>query len=135
MYRKCISDIVFRLSLKSTVSSFFLRQFDKVKDQEYLTILLSLMSGILQTMYGTVYNTIETDIDKSTVLWIRGFLQVATMMCIGKNTPTGCPNKFGIGSEQFTSEASIVYKKVCISFQKIAFSAFFGKLQEMNMDF
>ena len=116
MYTKCISD-VFRLSLKSTVSSFFLRQFDKVKDQEYLTILLSLMSGILQTMYGTVYNTIETDIDKSTVLWIRGFLQVATMMCIGKNTPTGCPNKFGIGSEMFTSEASIVYKKVCISFQ------------------
>ena len=89
MYTKCISD-VFRLSLKSTVSSFFLRQFDKVKDQEYLTILLSLMSGILQTMYGTVYNTIETDIDKSTVLWIRGFLQVATMMCIGKNTTTGC---------------------------------------------
>ena len=128
MYRKCISD-VFRLSLKSTVSSFFLRQFDKVKDQEYLTILLSLMSGILQTMYGTVYNTIETDIDKSTVLWIRGFLQVATMMCIGKNTPTGCPNKFGIGSEMFASEASIVYKKVCISLQKIAFSAFFWKLQ------
>ena len=73
----------FRLSLKSTVSSFFLRQFDKVKDQEYLTILLSLMSGILQTMYGTVYNTIKADIDNSTVVWIRGFLQVATMMCIG----------------------------------------------------
>ena len=48
---------------------------------------------------------------------------------------TGCPNKFGIGSEMFASEASIVYKKVCISLQKIAFSAFFGKLQEMNMDF
>ena len=25
---------------------------------------------------------------------------------------TGCPNKFGIGSEMFTSEANIVYKKM-----------------------
>ena len=43
-------------------------------------------------------------------------------------TPTGCPNKFGIMfycSKMFASEASIVNKKVCISLQKIAFSAFF----------
>ena len=38
---------------------------------------------------------------------------------------TGCPNKFGISSEMIASEASIVYKKVCISLQKIAFLAFF----------
>ena len=41
------------------------------------------------------------------------------------STITGCPNKFGIGSEMFASEASIVYKKVCISLQKVAFLAFF----------
>ena len=33
-------------------------------------------------MYGVVYNTIEKDIDKSTVLLIRGFLQVVSMMAI-----------------------------------------------------
>ena len=38
---------------------------------------------------------------------------------------TGCPNKFGVGSEMFVSEASIVYKKICISLQRYAFSAFF----------
>ena len=38
---------------------------------------------------------------------------------------TGCPNKFA-------REASIVYKKVCILLQKIAFSAFFCKLQNEN---
>ena len=42
-----------------------------------------------------------------------------------KKPSTGCPNKFGIRSEMFASEASIVYKKVCILLQKIAFSAFF----------
>ena len=134
MYRKCISDIVFRLSLKSTVSSFFLRQFDKVKDQEYLTILLSLMSGILQTMYGTVYNTIETDIDKSTVLWIRGFLQVATMMCIGKNiyrVSQQVWNRLRNVCEQ--SERRL--QKSLYFAPKNCFFSLFSKLQEMNMDF
>ena len=35
----------------------------------------------------------------------------------------------------FASEASIVYEKNCISLQKFAFSAFFYKLQKMNMEF
>ena len=42
-----------------------------------------------------------------------------------KISTTGCPNKFGISQEMFASEASIVYKKVCISLHKIAFLAFF----------
>ena len=33
----------------------------------------------------------------------------------------GCPNKFGMYSKMFASEASIVYKKVCISLQKLLF--------------
>ena len=70
-----------RLSLKSTVSSFFVRQFDKVRD-EYLPVLLSLISGVLQTMYGVVYNTIDEEIDKSTIIWIRGFLQVVFMLSL-----------------------------------------------------
>ena len=31
---------------------------------------------------------------------------------------TGCPNKFGIPTKMVASEASIVYTKICISFQK-----------------
>ena len=43
---------------------------------------------------------------------------------------TGCPNKFGIGSEMLANEVSIVNKKICISLQKIAFLAFFPELQK-----
>ena len=53
-----------------------------MRDKEYLPSLLSFVSGVLQTMYGVVYNTIEKEIDKSTVLLIRGFLQVVSMMSI-----------------------------------------------------
>ena len=51
------------------------------------------------------------------------------LQCSYELLSTGCPNRFGIGSEMFASEASIVYKKNCISLQKFAFSAFFRKLQ------
>ena len=41
-----------------------------------------------------------------------------------ENSNTGCPNKFGIRSEIFASEASYVYKKLYFA-PKIAFWAFF----------
>ena len=44
---------------------------------------------------------------------------------IPKNRSTGYPNKFGIYSEMFASEASIVYEKNCILLQKIVLSALF----------
>ena len=50
-------------------------------------------------------------------------IRFTVWMVLGKNdSHTGCPNKFGI---PFVSEASIVYKKICIMLQKIAYSAFF----------
>ena len=45
---------------------------------------------------------------------------------------TGCPNRFGIGTNMFTSEASNVYKKVCISLQKNTFLAFFENCKIEN---
>ena len=45
---------------------------------------------------------------------------------------TGCPNKFGIGSEMLASKASIVHEKKCILLQKIAFCAFFVNCKNEN---
>ena len=44
---------------------------------------------------------------------------------------TGCPNKFGIGSNMFASKASIVYKKKFVfCSKKLLFKAFFYELQK-----
>ena len=48
---------------------------------------------------------------------------------------TGCPNKFGIGSNMFASETSIVYKKSLYFAPKNCFLSLFGEMLEMNMEF
>ena len=45
-------------------------------------MLLALAAGLLGTLYGTLYRLIENDIDRSTLLMLRGALQISVMTAI-----------------------------------------------------
>lgn len=61
------------------MSAFFGRQYERIKAKETKALCYALISGILMTVYSTLYNVIESEMDKSTVLTIRGFIQISLM--------------------------------------------------------
>ena len=65
------------------MSEFISRQVvDRFQDNQLKSIIMAITSGILLTMYSTLYNFIEEDIDKSTILVLRGVYQVAIMFIV-----------------------------------------------------
>ena len=52
------------------------------KSSKCLGILLAATSGLLLTLYSALYESIKTDIDNSTVLVLRGLIQVSVMALI-----------------------------------------------------
>ena len=73
-FRNCLSH--FRLSVKSSVSAFFGRQYERIRAKETTALFYALASGIMMTMYSTFYKVIKDKMDKNTVLTLRGFIQV-----------------------------------------------------------
>ena len=61
------------------MSAFFGRQYERIKAKETKALCYALISGILMTVYSTLYNVIESEMDKSTVLTLRGFIQISLM--------------------------------------------------------
>ena len=61
------------------MSAFFGRQYERIKAKETKALFYALTSGILLTMYSTFYNLIAEDMDKSTVLTMRGLIQITLM--------------------------------------------------------
>ena len=61
------------------MSAFFGRQYERIKAKETKALCYALISGILMTVYSTLYNVIESEMAKSTVLTIRGFIQISLM--------------------------------------------------------
>ena len=70
-----------RLTLKSVVSEFISRQVvDRFQENEFKSIIMAITSGILLTILSTLYSCIEKDIDKSTILVLRGVYQMTLML-------------------------------------------------------
>ena len=61
------------------MSAFFGRQYERIKAKETKALFYALTSGILLTMYSTFYNLIDKDMDKSTILTMRGVIQISLM--------------------------------------------------------
>ena len=65
-------------------------------------------------------------------------MEFSTTTTVAKNTKkessgsTGCPNKFGIHSEMFASEARYVYKKIVFRSKKLLFQPFFLNCKTEN---
>jgi drug/metabolite transporter (DMT)-like permease len=52
------------------------------KSSKWFGIFLAAASGLLLTLYSALYKSIKTDIDNSTILVLRGLIQVSVMAVI-----------------------------------------------------
>ena len=45
-------------------------------------LLLAATSGLLMTLYSALYKMVKSEIDNSTVLILRGIIQVRNLLCL-----------------------------------------------------
>ena len=67
------------MSIRSSVSNFLDRSWQKARSGSYMGLLLAITSGILFTFYSALLATIKQEININTVLCLRGIVQSVAM--------------------------------------------------------